>query len=277
MTVDLSQFIPSFLEESFEGLELMESGLLNLQAGDSELIHSIFRAAHSIKGGAGTFGFENVTDFTHLVETLLDEMRDGRREITNDDTEILLESVDCIRLLIEAARDGEGYDSNKIEQTSKRLTITLENKSTTEIENNNDSFEERKCTKEKHYIINFVPELSLAKTGNDPIFLLSALAELGKLTVQADSSSLPALNDIDPLELYLSWQLRLISDASIEDIEEIFEWVEDECELDITIDEANQLEKNPEQTTLNNNHKSEESLKQNNDEETQVIATVRSL
>ncbi|RHW77085.1 chemotaxis protein CheA [Colwellia sp. RSH04] len=268
MTVDLSQFIPSFLEESFEGLELMESGLLNLQAGDSELIHSIFRAAHSIKGGAGTFGFENVTDFTHLVETLLDEMRDGRREITNDDTEILLESVDCIRLLIEAARDGDEYDSDKIEQTSDRLTIALEKKPTTD---NNDSFKEEKCTKEKHYIINFVPELSLAKTGNDPIFLLSALAELGTLTVKADSSTLPALNDIDPLELYLSWQLRLISDASIEDIEEIFEWVEDECELDITIDEANQPEKNPEQTTLNKNHESEEPLKQNNDEETQVI------
>ncbi len=69
MTVDLSQFIPSFLEESFEGLELMESSLLNLEQGDDETINSIFRAAHSIKGGAGTFGFNNVTEFTHLVET----------------------------------------------------------------------------------------------------------------------------------------------------------------------------------------------------------------
>ena len=102
MSVDLSQFIPSFLEESFEGLELMESGLLDLQRGDNETIHSIFRAAHSIKGGAGTFGFDNVTEFTHLVETLLDEMRDGRREVSSKDTEILLDSVDCMRLLIEA-------------------------------------------------------------------------------------------------------------------------------------------------------------------------------
>jgi len=234
MTVDLSQFIPSFLEESFEGLELMESGLLNLQEGDSELIHSIFRAAHSIKGGAGTFGFENVTDFTHLVETLLDEMRDGRREITSEDTEILLESVDCIRLLIEAARDGEEYDNEKIEQTSKRLTATLDGKDNSK-EACVNTEEVIKSPNDVEYLIHFVPELSLAKTGNDPIFLFTALAELGVLTIEADSSSLPALNDIDPLELYLSWQLKLISSASIDDIKEIFEWVEDECELDIII------------------------------------------
>jgi two-component system chemotaxis sensor kinase CheA len=98
MSIDLSQFIPSFLEESFEGLELMESSLLNLDAGDNEIINSIFRAAHSIKGGAGTFGFDNVTEFTHLVETLLDEIRDGRRDITAKDTELLLVSVDSFRM-----------------------------------------------------------------------------------------------------------------------------------------------------------------------------------
>ena len=63
MTIDLSQFIPSFLEK-FEGLELMESSLLTLQPGDTETINSIFRAAHSNKGGAGTFGFNKVTEFT---------------------------------------------------------------------------------------------------------------------------------------------------------------------------------------------------------------------
>jgi two-component system chemotaxis sensor kinase CheA len=114
MSVDLTQFIPSFLEESFEGLELMESSLLNLEQGDDETINSIFRAAHSIKGGAGTFGFNHVTEFTHLVETLLDEMRDGRRNIEQDDVELLLESVDCMRLLIQAIRDERECDSEKI-------------------------------------------------------------------------------------------------------------------------------------------------------------------
>ena len=125
MSVDLSQFIPSFLEESFEGLELMESSLLDLEQGDDETINSIFRAAHSIKGGAGTFGFNNVTEFTHLVETLLDEMRDGRRNIKQDDVELLLDSVDCMRLLIESIRDETECDTSKIIETSALLEKAL--------------------------------------------------------------------------------------------------------------------------------------------------------
>ncbi len=81
MSIDMAQFHQVFFEESFEGLDIMESGLLNLDMGDvdSEAINTIFRAAHSIKGGSGTFGFSAVSDYTHVMETLLDEMRDGRR------------------------------------------------------------------------------------------------------------------------------------------------------------------------------------------------------
>ena len=229
MSVDLSQFIPSFLEESFEGLALMESGLLDLKRGDNETIHSIFRAAHSIKGGAGTFGFDNVTEFTHLVETLLDEMRDGRREVTSKDTEILLDAVDCMRLLIEAARDNQDYDHDKVAKTSSRLSETLGDEQSTDSENESNSNIEKKdaCG----YNIKFIPEHSLAKTGNDPIFLFSALAELGELTICANTEELPALMDIDAQELYLSWQLTLITDVEEAEVIEIFEWVEDECLL----------------------------------------------
>jgi two-component system chemotaxis sensor kinase CheA len=74
MSIDLSQFYEVFIEESFEGLEAMEAELLNLEPGDvdSEIINTIFRAAHSIKGGSGTFGFMAIADFTHVLETLLD-------------------------------------------------------------------------------------------------------------------------------------------------------------------------------------------------------------
>jgi two-component system chemotaxis sensor kinase CheA len=233
MSIDLSQFIPSFLEESFEGLELMEIGLLNLQAGDNDTINSIFRAAHSIKGGAGTFGFDHVTEFTHLAETLLDEMRDGRREISDKDTEILLESVDCMRLLIEAARDDAEYDEEKVARVSLRLSDTLNNRGVDTVsETNVDSQYETSGLIE--YTINFIPELSLAKTGNDPLFLFSALSDLGELSISAVTADLPALTDIDVQELYLSWVMQLSSTATVADITEIFEWVEDECILDIS-------------------------------------------
>lgn len=270
MSVDLSQFIPSFLEESFEGLELMESGLLDLQRGDNETIHSIFRAAHSIKGGAGTFGFDSVTGFTHLVETLLDEMRDGRREVSSEDTEILLESVDCMRLLIEAARDDEDYDHDKVEKTSARLTETLGGEQTTA--NENFSKMNGEATNICGYTINFIPEHSLAKTGNDPIFLFSALAKLGQLILCADTQNLPALMDIDAQELYLSWQLTLHTEADEAEIIEIFEWVEDECLLELIPIKAssNTSENTVSSTTSNNKQQTESDTSQKSTQDIEV-------
>ncbi len=236
MSIDLSQFIPSFLEESFEGLELMESSLLDLnQESDSETINTIFRAAHSIKGGAGTFGFNNVTEFTHLVETLLDEMRDGRRLIEQDDVEILLDSVDCMRLLIEAIRDDTHCEDEKIAGTSLLLEKSLANNGSTTAENTSDSVANESNNKENnsssHWHITFIPQHHLVQTGNDPLLLFNALADLGQLSVVAKTNELPALTDMDAEELYLNWQLELISECSKADIEEVFEWVEDECEL----------------------------------------------
>ena len=81
---DLSEFYEVFFEECFEGLEIMETGLLALKPGsaDMEEINTIFRAAHSIKGGAATFDFNHISGFTHVMETLLDQMRSG--EIRRD-------------------------------------------------------------------------------------------------------------------------------------------------------------------------------------------------
>ncbi len=107
MSIDMAQFHQVFFEESFEGLDIMESGLLDMEPGqvDSEEINSIFRAAHSIKGGAGTFSFMDVANFTHIMETLLDEMRDGRRQVTSDAVEVLLKSVDVLLHLLTACQD----------------------------------------------------------------------------------------------------------------------------------------------------------------------------
>jgi len=113
MSIDMSQFHQVFFEECFEGLEAMESGLLNLDTGDidSEVINTIFRGAHSIKGGSGTFGFNDVADFTHIMETLLDEMRDGRRKVTQPAIDVLLGSVDCLRTMLTSIQAEESIDT----------------------------------------------------------------------------------------------------------------------------------------------------------------------
>jgi len=252
MSIDLSQFIPSFLEESFEGLELMESSLLNLEQGDDETINSIFRAAHSIKGGAGTFGFNQVTEFTHLVETLLDEMRDGRRAIEQNDIELLLDSVDCMRLLIESIRDEVDCDLTKINETSDLLTISLnKGKEAEEVqassEQSSANDQQQANSGQSIWHIEFIPDHHLVQTGNDPLLLFNALADLGELVVEANCKDLPAVTDIDAEELYISWQLTLTSSSTEEDIKEVFEWVEDECKLNITQESASSSDATPAQ------------------------------
>jgi two-component system chemotaxis sensor kinase CheA len=105
MDQEMEEILQLFFEESFEGLDTMESGLLTLDSSaDRETINTIFRAAHSIKGGAGTFGFMEISGFTHSVETLLDEMRNGTRGITPDALQVLLQSVDVVREMVQSAQ-----------------------------------------------------------------------------------------------------------------------------------------------------------------------------
>ncbi len=127
MTIDISRFHRTFFEESFEGLSLMEASLLKLDIGqaDSEVINSIFRAAHSIKGGAGTFGFTAIAEFTHVVETLLDEMRSGKRPVTQPAVDLFLKAVDVLRSLLTAAQDGGEADVNQIAIVRQELEHML--------------------------------------------------------------------------------------------------------------------------------------------------------
>jgi len=125
---DASEFYEVFFEECFEGLEAMESGLLALQPGstDMEEINIIFRAARSIKGGSMAFDFNAIASFTHAMETLLDQMRSGQREATTPDIDLLLESVDCLSEMINAARDEELLDEGRITDLKKRLEEGIE-------------------------------------------------------------------------------------------------------------------------------------------------------
>ncbi|NRA84577.1 MAG: chemotaxis protein CheA, partial [Gammaproteobacteria bacterium] len=237
MSIELSQFIPTFLEESFEGLELMESSLLTLEQGDNDTIHAIFRAAHSIKGGAGTFGFHRVTDFTHEVETLLDEMRDGRRQVCQSDIDLLLRSVDCIKLLIESARDGVECDDSAINEVHQGLETTLngaEQPETLSVLAASPSISSKEAVIEHLWTIAFEPTHEMLQTGNDPVHIFTALAELGSLTQRVTVCDVPPLKELHPEECYLYWELELKSDCDEEAIAEIFEWVEDDCKLTIT-------------------------------------------
>lgn len=128
MSLDLTQFHDTFFEESFEGLDDMENCLLNMdiEGDNGEHINTLFRGAHSIKGGSATFGFMEVADFTHTMETLLDEVRAGDRELTQDNIDLFLESVDCIRSMLSALKNNEKVDKEHVTEIMDKLEQVLE-------------------------------------------------------------------------------------------------------------------------------------------------------
>mgnify|MGYP000423824501 CR=1 FL=1 len=245
MSIDMAQFHQVFFEESFEGLDIMESGLLNLDMGDvdSEVINTIFRAAHSIKGGSGTFGFSAVSNYTHVMETLLDEMRDGRRQVTQSAVDVLLGSVDCLREMLSAIQDENEIDEVSVAEHKKALEIELngkqENSQVVDVDIPEQAANEITAipndSSESGWKISFCPHADLLKTGNDPVRMFRELSELGDLEVIVDLQGVPPLFDLDPEECHLSWTLILKGDVPREEIDDIFDWVEDECDLSIQV------------------------------------------
>ena len=283
MPVDLTEVRELFFEESFESLDAMESSLLDLEVGtaDKELVNSIFRAAHSIKGGAGIFKFEHIITFAHAAETLLDEMRSGEHLVTQILIDLLLRSVDVLRMMLSALREETDYEVQQAQVCQNELQSSLKTsieKAVVE-ENTADTLAapvvenqpvdentantlaapvEQKppaasqllsaissplpVTPEKSlpaainkgWHIVFKPDLSMLKTGNDPINLFRELSYFGELEVKVDVSQVPVFPDIEPQACYLNWELTLHAGVERAAIDEIFEWVEDECELHIT-------------------------------------------
>jgi len=233
MSIDLEQFHETFFEESFEGLDIMESGLLELEQGEVDLenINTIFRSAHSIKGGSGTFGFSAVAEFTHDMETLLDQMRNGERQVSVSVVEVLLGSVDVLRNMLNAIRDGSDIDVDSVAETTVSIKGILGQENTPA----EPAVGEAPEVAAKGWIVHFAPFVDIMKTGNDTVRLireLNSLAEKTEVTVNSDS--LPQLSEIEPEDCYQSWVINLIgSDISEEDIREVFAWVDDECELKI--------------------------------------------
>ncbi len=237
MAIDIGQFVQTFFEESLEGLDVMERGLLALSPGeetDLEQINTIFRAAHSIKGGSGTFGFQNVTDFTHVMETLLDRMREGRMTVTAEAVNTLLESVDGLREMLVAARSGAAVDEDRIGGLRDRLMGLLEFRgNATPVSAAPAIPETVALPSSAGWRIEFRPHADLLHSGNDPVRLFRELSTLGKLAARPDVSRVPRLADLKPEDCYLSWELELRGAAAREALAEVFAWVEDDCELSI--------------------------------------------
>lgn len=230
MSFDLSRFHAAFFAESAEQLDAMEAELLRWDPATPkpEAIDTIFRAAHSVKGGSATFGFANVAGLTHLLETLLHEVRSGQRMLAGQLVDLLLRSVDCLRDLLSGHRNGTEPDADRLAELTRALGALGDVAGT--------QAAAAPARRRRHWRIGFRPGLAIMQRGNDPYRFLRELSELGEARIEVSLVRLPELGDLDPESCFLEWTIELIADVEEQEIEEIFEWVEGDCEL--TIEDA---------------------------------------
>ena len=238
LDAEMMEIAKVFFQESREGLDVMEAGLLGLSdASDKETINTIFRAAHSIKGGSATFGFAEVAGFTHGVETLLDEMRNGLRTVTAEAIQILLQSCDCLREMVTATESGDALDESRIAALNGEIAHILGESTrapaapASTLQTTVPSMLESLSS---GWRIQFQPVPDLLRLRNEPTRMFAELARLGSITVQADLTRLPELGAMDPEACYLSWDIELRGAASRAQLDEIFDWVDPGCRLEFT-------------------------------------------
>lgn len=230
-----------FEAECHDGLNVIESGLLALKAGDNnkETINDIFRGAHSIKGGAATFGYANIADFTHVMETLLDRVRSDELSVSPPLVKLFLESVDCLRDMVECMGGGE-YDEQHTAEIKAELETWLGDEPAAEdeteaVEAESDAVDNQASV--TCWDIKFKPKKNYLQTGNQPQHIFRALAELGDLKLQPDYDHLPEFSTVNPTEMHLSWSIELKANVTEEEILAEFDWVENECDVEITVRE----------------------------------------
>jgi len=242
MAIDIRQFHQTFFEESLESIGHMEAQLLALEAalereGGSlvaethrEEFNTIFRGAHSIKGAAGTFGFGDIADFTHLLETLLDALREGRRALNSTLAATLLQASDCLRAMIQAARAGEDInDDLKARLGVVRAALGSADDAPMPVAQS----AAQKVDRRQSYCIAFKPHRGFFQTGNDPLRIIRELAELGELKARVDVAALPDFAKLEPETCYLAWTLDLDTDKPRAAIDDIFAWVIGDADLSI--------------------------------------------
>lgn len=244
---DMDEFLQMFFVECDELLEAVALGLREMESGTHEMetVHAVFRAVHSIKGGAAAFGLNDLVDFAHKFETALDLIRSEALDITPQIMPILHRSSDCLSDLVAAARDAGGGVHPHRDELLAELDIVIGTQDAVDM-----SFEFVPTTIDfgdfgdlvainpqagpARYAISMHPMMDLYRSGNDIGPLLRALEKFGPIDVSLDASGVCVLSQWSSVEPLLRWHVMLETDATIEEIGSVFEFVDDCCAFTIT-------------------------------------------
>ena len=249
----MTEIRASFFIECEELLEAMQDGLQMMDDGaaDAEMVNTVFRAVHSIKGGAGAFGLEPIVRFAHRYETVLDAVRAGKVAVDPDLIKMFYRASDHLADLVRASRD----DMDSPVAQGDALVVALDAYTGTDALPSEDdpdfdfqplrldlSFDMEDAGDEAPPVpcfeIYFAPDTEMFENGNDASSILRALANLGDCNVVCDASKLPDLDKLAPETSYLSWTIHLVTDVDEAEIASIFEFVDGLCIYTISKTEA---------------------------------------
>ncbi|XKM40238.1 chemotaxis protein CheA [Rhizobium ruizarguesonis] len=265
--MDMNEIKEIFFQECEEQLAELESGLLKMNDGDRdpETVNAVFRAVHSIKGGAGAFGLDDLVAFAHVFETTLDCVRSNKLEPNQDVLKVMLKSADVLADLTNVARDGGSVDESR----SRGLVRELEALANGEMPSPSASAEaptpkaaakaapaptpkptddsgfqpvpfsfddfdgEGDAGGMPAYEVIFKPRYELYSKGNDATLLLRDLSRLGEMTIYCNTDDLPGLDELDPEGAYFFWNVTIKTDKGEDAIRTVFEFAEWDCELTV--------------------------------------------
>ena len=243
--MNMDDALDTFIIEARELLEQMEDALLRIEKSpdDAEIINAIFRAAHTIKGSSGLFGFDHVVAFTHVAESVLDRVRCGEIPVTTDLVALFLKVCDHLGILITQIAEKTTPDESTrsaSEELVKHLRLFLTQPPPTQLahatlpETGKLEAEnyEGVDTDNWHISLRFGP--NLLRDGMDPLSLISYLATLGKIVhIATLIDSVPPLAELDPEASYLGFEISFHSAASKATIEGAFDFVRDDAKIHI--------------------------------------------
>lgn len=226
MSINLEPFRDSFFEESAEQIAALEGGLLRLESGGgADLVHDLFRATHTLKGNAATFGFRDLVSVTHRLENILDRARENQGVLDAETIQVMLATVDGLRDIMVLLRARDPLPGNMVARLVDRLQQIIDTIASA------PAGPAPSTSAPIGWAIQFLPHPTLMARGNDPVLIFRALERLGKLLVEADVSALPSLGAMHPATCYIRWRLTLEGDVPRDLVEEVFEWVADDCDL----------------------------------------------
>lgn len=245
-----------FFEEAEELLVALDEGLRQMERGDSaaETINAVFRAVHSIKGGAGAFALHDLVAYAHSFESLLDDLRTGQRLPEPEFLATLLEAADHLSDLVTAERQGAPLDPGRVAFALDRLKASGQTGQThIRVEMAFDPLplagfdpmpldfdalplpisDPPPTNEGQDLVITIRPHSDAFRAGHDPMLLLRDLATFGAVEVLLETGSLPDPAAFDPTRCYLGWQVMLSTERPIDEVRAIFDFIETYCDISI--------------------------------------------